>query len=75
MRSGIDPKILEVSNPKTDYPAIKKAAAILMRDQHINDILQASYARLIVDEYQDCILLQHAMAYFASPSAAHGRFG
>ena len=66
MRSGIDPKILEVSNPKTDYPAIKKAAAILMRDQHINDILQASYARLIVDEYQDCILLQHAMAYFAS---------
>lgn len=66
MRSGIDPTILDVSRPRNDYPAIQRAAAILVRDQHINDILQASYSRLIVDEYQDCILNQHAMVYFSS---------
>lgn len=66
MRSEIDPAILDVSRPRNDYPAIQRAAAILVRDQHINDILQASYSRLIVDEYQDCIMNQHAMVYFAS---------
>ncbi|WP_336801386.1 UvrD-helicase domain-containing protein [Kaistia sp. MMO-174] len=65
-RSGIDPTLLALAKPKTDYPAIRKAAAILMRDGHINDILKSSFARLIIDEYQDCGTLQHAMAAFTS---------
>lgn len=65
-RAGIDPLILEVRRPRDDYPIIRKAAAILMRDQHINDILLATFERLIVDEYQDCDMLQHAIVAFTS---------
>nr|WP_246699460.1 MULTISPECIES: UvrD-helicase domain-containing protein [unclassified Rhizobium] len=60
-RSGIDPRRLELVNPRTDYPAIKHAAAALLGGKHINDVLEASYGRVIVDEYQDCGLEQHGM--------------
>ena len=65
-RSGHDAEILTVSNPKQHYPAIRRAAAILLRDKHINDVLSASYSHLIVDEYQDCSKLQHALILCAS---------
>jgi DNA helicase-2/ATP-dependent DNA helicase PcrA len=60
-RSGHDPKILELATPKADYPAIRAAAVMLIHAGHLDGIFAASYARLIVDEYQDCDLQQHAV--------------
>lgn len=67
-RAGHDPAILSVTNPKAHYPAIRYAAAVLLRDGHINDVLAATYDRLFVDEYQDCSEIQHAIVAFASQS-------
>lgn len=65
-RSGLDPARLRVRNPSRDYPEIRRAAAIMLRDQHLDDVLAATYDRLLVDEYQDCEVVQHAMVAFAS---------
>jgi hypothetical protein len=59
MRSAAEPSIFELSNPVTDYPAIKNAALRLLQGQHIDNLLAASYSRLLVDEYQDCLRAQH----------------
>jgi DNA helicase-2/ATP-dependent DNA helicase PcrA len=59
MRTAIDPQILEVSNPNKDYPAIRDAALGFLQDGHISNELCATYERVIVDEYQDCSLVQH----------------
>lgn len=59
VRSGLDPAVLKLANPKKDYPAIRTAACRLFEEGHVNDLLAASYARLIVDEYQDCSVPQH----------------
>jgi DNA helicase-2/ATP-dependent DNA helicase PcrA len=67
-RSEIDPVILKLANPKTDYPAIRDAAWRLLKAGHVLDVLAASYARLIVDEYQDCSIPQHAIVYYAAPT-------
>lgn len=67
-RGGHDPAILSVTDPKTHYPAIRYAAAVLLRDGHINDVLAATYDRLVVDEYQGCSEVQHAIVAFASQS-------
>jgi superfamily I DNA/RNA helicase len=60
--------LLALANPKTDYPNIRVAAAKLLRAGHVNDVLSASYARLIVYEYQDCSIRQHALVAFAAQS-------
>lgn len=65
-RSGISPELLHLSNPGTDYPKLRVAAANLLKAGHVNDVLAASYTRLIVDEYQDCSIRQHAVAYYAA---------
>jgi len=65
-RSGHDPSILELRNPKANYPAIRIAACQLLRAGHLSDVLSASYDRLIVDEYQDCIEIQHAIVGLAA---------
>lgn len=67
-RSGHDPAILSVQRPKDHYPQIRKAAGILLRDGHIQDLISATYDRLIVDEYQDCSEVQHAIVCFAARS-------
>jgi DNA helicase-2/ATP-dependent DNA helicase PcrA len=59
MRSGHDPTILALTQPRRDYPAIRAAALQLLAAAHINDVIRASYAQLIVDEYQDCTIPQH----------------
>ena len=65
-RSAHKPEILKLATPATDYPNIRVAAAELLMAGHVSDILAASYARLIVDEYQDCSIRQHvAVAYAA----------
>jgi hypothetical protein len=67
-RAAHDAALLDLANPATDYPNIRVAAARLLKAGHVNDVLSASYARLIVDEYQDCSVRQHALVAFAAQS-------
>lgn len=60
-RSGIAAVTLELRTPATDYPAIRLAACALVQAGHVSDTLAATYAHLIVDEYQDCNLVQHTL--------------
>lgn len=68
MRSGHDAAILDLKKPQNDYPAIRKAAWNLLKAGHVADVLKSSYSRLIVDEYQDCSLAQHAIVFYAAQS-------
>jgi DNA helicase-2/ATP-dependent DNA helicase PcrA len=56
-RSAHDPEILRLGAPARDYPAIRDAAWKLLQAGHVSEVLKASYAHLIVDEYQDCSVL------------------
>ena len=60
-RSGIAPAHLDLEDARRDYPAIKAAIARLLAGRHIDDVLFATYSRVIVDEYQDCDPDQHAV--------------
>lgn len=60
-RSGIAPAHFDLENARRDYPAIKAAIARLLIGRHIDEVLFASYSRVIVDEYQDCDPDQHAV--------------
>jgi DNA helicase-2/ATP-dependent DNA helicase PcrA len=60
-RSGIPAATLELRNPGIDYPAIRLAAFTLVQAGHVSETLAATYAHLLVDEYQDCNLVQHAL--------------
>lgn len=66
MRGGYDPRILQINDPRNDYPAIRNAAAQLLRSGNVNDVLRATYSRLLVDEYQDCNLAQHGIVSWAA---------
>ena len=59
-RSGHHPAILKLDE-QNDYDAIRKAAASLVALGHIDEVLRASYSRVLVDEYQDCNTLQHGI--------------
>lgn len=65
-RSDVQLDLLRLTNPKTDYPAIRLAAWKLLKAGHIQELLKATYARQIVDEYQDCSVPQHAIVYYAA---------
>jgi len=67
-RGGHDPAILSVTNPRAHYPAIRNAAGRLLQSGHINEVLGATYERMIVDEYQDCSQVQHGIVYWAAQS-------
>jgi hypothetical protein len=58
--SGQTPDILALKKPRTDYPCIRAGALKILNDGYVGDLLTATYARLIVDEYQDCQKEQHA---------------
>ncbi|WP_274427299.1 UvrD-helicase domain-containing protein [Chelativorans sp. YIM 93263] len=60
-RSGQSPSILALKNPGFDYPAIRAGALSIIDGRHVQDVLEATYSRVIVDEYQDCIIQQHGM--------------
>jgi hypothetical protein len=66
LRTECKESTLRLANPREDYPNIRLASAKLLKAGHINDLLAATYARLIVDEYQDCSIRQHAIVAFAS---------
>jgi DNA helicase-2/ATP-dependent DNA helicase PcrA len=61
MRSGHNPRILELEDRANDYPAIRDAAWRLMQAGHLNDVIPATYSHIIVDEYQDCNVPQHRL--------------
>lgn len=65
-RAGHDPSI--ITRAKPNYPAIRATACRLIKAEHINDVLTASYERLFVDEYQDCSIRQHCVAAWAAQS-------
>lgn len=66
LRSGVPSHVLELANPSQDYPAIREAAANLLQAGHITASLRATYARLLVDEYQDCNAAQHRLVAWAA---------
>lgn len=66
MRSQVNPEIFKLENPRRDYPAIRDAAWRLLQAGHLSEALAATYSRLIVDEYQDCSLSQHAIIDWAA---------
>lgn len=65
-RGGHDASILSVSHPASHYPAIRDAACRMLQAGHLNDVLGATYDRLIVDEYQDCNIAQHTLVMQAA---------
>ena len=65
-RSAHNPILLKLQNPRTDYMNIRVAAINLLKAVHVSDIMAASYTRLIVDEYQDCSIRQHAVVTYAA---------
>ncbi len=66
LRSGLAAQTLELANPGQDYPVIREAAANLLQAGHINAPLRATYASLLVDEYQDCNAVQHRLVSWAA---------
>ena len=61
LRSGHAGSVLDLTDPRNDYPAIRQGTVNILKGGHLRDVLKATYARLFVDEYQDCIVEQHAM--------------
>lgn len=59
VRAACNPQILRLESPERDYPEVRNACWRLLAGRHIEDALEASYSRLIVDEYQDCSIPQH----------------
>lgn len=60
-RSGHHPQLLELNSPNSDYPTIRESARKLLVSGHVAQPIAATYARLLVDEYQDCSTVQHAI--------------
>lgn len=59
LRSGHEPSLLDLKSPGRDYSALKAHALSILTGGHVNDVVKASYSRLFVDEYQDCMKPQH----------------
>ena len=60
-RSGLSDSVLSVRGSGANYAAIRRAAVKMLTAGHLDDIIDATYSRVVVDEYQDCSLPQHAM--------------
>lgn len=53
---------LPTREPRGDeWPAVYTAATQLVRGGFVTGVLKASYQRVLVDEYQDCTIEQHAL--------------
>ena len=66
IRSAHNAQSLLLEQPRKDYPTIRATAVSLLKSGHIADILSASYERILVDEYQDCTIQQHAVVELAA---------
>jgi hypothetical protein len=60
-RCGASRASVMVENPSSDYPAVRSAVAAMLIAGHLDDALKSTYSRVLVDEYQDCSLAQHAI--------------
>lgn len=58
-RSGHPHGILDLNDSRNDYRKIKSYTLNLLEAKHVQGVIQASYGRLLVDEYQDCMRPQH----------------
>ncbi len=60
---SVYPKLAGHSNPagQIDYPATQDGAIAVLESGVIDPVLRASYARVVVDEYQDCSERQHKL--------------
>ncbi|PKB13811.1 AAA family ATPase [Janthinobacterium sp. 64] len=59
--SGLADRTLRVQGATADYVGIRAAALEILLAGHVSSIIQATYSRVIVDEYQDCGIPQHGM--------------
>jgi hypothetical protein len=48
------------------YAEIQRIIGRLCASAHIDDLMKASYSRLLIDEYQDCSISQHSIAFAIS---------
>lgn len=48
-------------NPNVFYPELRRNVNRYIGSGHVTEIIQSSYSRLLVDEYQDCNTDQHAL--------------
>ncbi|EJN6524566.1 UvrD-helicase domain-containing protein [Escherichia coli] len=58
---GLCPVDVGPEVPNQFYPSLRRSVLALLREGNINEAVRASYSRLLVDEYQDCNVLQHEM--------------
>jgi DNA helicase-2/ATP-dependent DNA helicase PcrA len=56
----------QLAADRPPYRDIRIAACNLLITPRIYDVLLATYARLLVDEYQDCSSWQHGIVYYLS---------
>jgi len=56
----------QLAAERPPYREIRIAACAILKTPRIHDVLQATYARLLVDEYQDCSSWQHGIVYYLS---------
>ena len=61
--------------PRQFYPELRQSVLTLLNTGSINDILKASYSRLLVDEYQDCDVNQHNLVTSLSTALPTVIFG
>jgi len=61
LRSGLEPYTELLRDPPRDYPKIRRAALQVLAGEHLDELLASTYARVIIDEYQDCSRVQHEM--------------
>ncbi len=50
-----------LDNPRVFYPELRRKVQGYVAPGHISEIINSSYTRLLVDEYQDCDADQHAL--------------
>jgi len=61
LRSGCPPAMTAADNPNVDYGAIRKAALGLLVSGHVDRVIANTYSSALIDEYQDCDMLQHKL--------------
>lgn len=59
--SGLSSKVRGLAGNSVDYGAIRAGAVSILAARHVDEVVSATYSRVIVDEYQDCGALQHRM--------------
>lgn len=61
--------------PKAFYPELRRTVLAALGTGQIQDIIKASYSRILVDEYQDCNMDQHQLIQALSSALPSVVFG